>query len=110
MLSVGEGARREILAELGRFGTTRVLVRAGDLSAETKQEARTLQSAGLTLRDAEALDEVVPSVVSLAPLRERSVQLETTERRAEAVLVATTPTYAQTVEVVLAEGRFLARM
>jgi putative ABC transport system permease protein len=108
MLSVGEGARREILAELGRFGTTRVLVRAGDLSAETEQEARTLQSAGLTLRDAEAVAEVVPSVVSLAPLRERSVQLETIERRAEAVLVATTPTYAQTVEVVLAEGRFLA--
>ena len=29
------------------------------------------------------------------------------DRRAEALLIATTPSYAQTLEMVLAEGRFL---
>ena len=108
MMSVGEGARREILAEVGRFGITRVSVRAGTVSAETESEARDLQSPGLTLQDARAISEVCPTVESLAPLRARSVQIVSAERRAEALLIATTPSYAQTVEMVVDEGRFLA--
>jgi putative ABC transport system permease protein len=108
MMSVGEGARREILAEVGRFGITRVSVRAGTVSAETESEARDLQSPGLTLQDARAIAEVCPTVESLAPLRARSVQIVSTDRRAEALLIATTPSYAQTVEMLVAEGRFLA--
>jgi putative ABC transport system permease protein len=46
-------------------------------------------------------------VESLAPLRARSVQIASSDRRAEALLIATTPSYAQTVEMVIAEGRFL---
>jgi putative ABC transport system permease protein len=108
MLSVGEGARREILAEVGRFGITRVTVRAGTVSGEAEQEARALQSSGLTVDDAQAIAEVCPTVVSLAPLRARSVQISSSDRRAEALFVATTPSYARTVEMVLDEGRFLA--
>ncbi len=107
MLSVGEGARREILAEVGRFGITRISVRAGTVSEATELEARSLQSAGLTLHDAEAVSDVCPTLESLAPMRLESVQLESSDRRVEADLVATTPSYAQTVEMVLARGRFL---
>ena len=108
MLSVGEGARREILAEVGRLGITRVSVRAAPLSAETERDARALQSPGLTLHDARAIAEVCPTVASLAPLRERSGQLVRGDRRVEAVLVATTPSFIRTEELVLAGGRFLS--
>ncbi len=108
MLSVGEGARREILAEVGRLGITRVSVRAGELSRETEQEAAMLQSNGLTLHDAQAIREVCPTIAALAPLRERSVQINTDERRVEAMVVATTPSFARTEDVELAQGRFLA--
>ena len=108
MMSVGEGARREILAEIGRLGLTRISVRAGGLSEEAESEAAALQSPGLTLRDAEAISEVCPTVASLAPLRQRSVQLVASDRRAEALLVATTPSFARTEEMVLASGRFLS--
>jgi putative ABC transport system permease protein len=108
MMSVGEGARREILAEVGRFGITRVTVRAGTVSGDAEQEARALQSAGLTVHDARAITEVCPTVLSLAPLRARSVQISSSERRAEALFVATTPSYARTIEMVVAQGRFLA--
>ena len=107
MLSVGEGARREILAEVGRFGITRVTIRSGQVSAETEQEARSLQSPGLTIQDARAIAEVCPTVTSLAPLRERAVQVASAERRREALLIATVPSFAQTVEMVVGEGRFL---
>ena len=108
MLSVGEGARREILAEVGRLGVTRVSVRAGALSEETEHDARALQSPGLTIADARAIVEVCPTIVSLAPLRELSEQIVRDEHRSEATVVATTPSYIRTEELVLREGRFLA--
>ncbi len=108
MLSVGEGARREILAEVGRLGVTRVSVRAGKLSEETEHDARALQSPGLTIADARAIAEVCPTIASLAPLRELSEQIVRDEHRSEATIVATTPSYVRTEELVLREGRFLA--
>jgi len=108
MLSVGEGARREILAEVGRLGINRVTVRAGSLSRKTEADAGRLQSPGLSLADAEAISEVSPSVESLAPVRTASEQITNGERRAEATLVATTPSFARTEELALAGGRFVA--
>ena len=108
MMSVGEGARREILAEIGRLGLTRISVRAGGLSEEAESEAVALQSPGLTLRDAEAISEVCPTVANLAPLRVRSVQVVASNRRVEALLIATTPSFESTEEVVIASGRFLS--
>jgi putative ABC transport system permease protein len=108
MLSVSDGARREILAEVGRLGLTRVTVRAGSLSEETEDEAQALQSPGLSLADAAAISDVCPSVASLAPLRQRSEQAVVAGRRIEATVVATTPSFARTEELALAEGRFVA--
>jgi putative ABC transport system permease protein len=108
MLAVSEGARREILAEVGRLGITRITVRAGGLSEETASEAEELQSPGLSLADADAISRVCPAVVSLAPLRQRSAQVVREDRRAEATVVATTPSFGRTEELVLAGGRFIA--
>ncbi len=107
MLSVGEGARREILAEVGRMGINRVSVRAGEVSQQTEFDARTLQSPGLSVDDAQAIADIVPTVASLAPLRERSEQMVRDQHRVEATLVATTPSFVGTEELVLGEGRFL---
>jgi putative ABC transport system permease protein len=108
MLSVGEGARREILAEVGRLGINRVTVRAGSLSRTTELEAGKLQSQGLSLADADAISEISPNVESLAPVRTASEQLANGDRRADATLLATTPSFARTEELALASGRFVA--
>jgi putative ABC transport system permease protein len=108
MLSVGEGARREILAEVGRLGINRVTVRAGAVSPTTEREAGRLQSPGLSLADAEAISDVCPNVESLAPVRTASEQIVNGERRAEATLVATTPSFSRTEDLALASGRFVA--
>jgi putative ABC transport system permease protein len=108
MLAVSHGARRAILAEVGRLGITRISVRAGDLSAEAVAEARALQSPGLGLRDAEAITAACPAVTEVAPLRERAAELQTLERRSQGLVLATTPSYARTDDLDLAQGRFLA--
>jgi len=107
MLSVGEGARREILAEVGRLGITRVSVRASPVSAETAHDAEALQSPGLTLADARAISDICPTVSSLAPVRERSRQIVRDSHHEEATVVATTPSFVGTEELALAEGRYL---
>jgi putative ABC transport system permease protein len=108
MLSVGEGARREILAEVGRLGINRITVRARPLSRATEADAEKLQSPGLTLADAEAVSEVCANVESLAPMRTASEQIANGERRAEATILATTPSFARTEDLALAGGRFIA--
>ncbi|HJS73593.1 MAG TPA: ABC transporter permease [Vicinamibacteria bacterium] len=108
MLSVGEGAQREILAEVGRLGINRVTVRTGSLSRSTELEAGKLQSQGLSLADADAISEISPNVESLAPVRTASEQVTNGERRADAILLATTPSFARTEELALASGRFVA--
>jgi putative ABC transport system permease protein len=108
MLSVGEGARREILAEVGRLGVNRITVRTGSFSRSTETEASRLQSPGLSIADAEAISEVCPNVESVAPVRTASEQIENGERRAEAVLVATTPSLARTEDLAIASGRFVS--
>jgi putative ABC transport system permease protein len=108
MLSVGEGARREILAEVGRLGINRVTVRTGSLSRSTELEAGKLQSQGLSLADADAISEISPNVESLAPVRTASEQVTNGERRADAILLATTPSFARTEELALTSGRFVA--
>jgi putative ABC transport system permease protein len=108
MLSVGEGARREILAEVGRLGVNRITVRTGSFSRSTETEASRLQSPGLSIADAEAISEVCPNVESVAPVRTASEQIASGERRAEAVLVATTPSLARTEDLAIAAGRFVS--
>ncbi|HEY7820583.1 MAG TPA: ABC transporter permease [Vicinamibacteria bacterium] len=108
MLSVGEGARREILAEVGRLGVNRITVRTGSFSRSTETEANRLQSPGLSIADAEAISQVCPNVESVAPVRTASEQIASGERRAEAVLVATTPSLARTEDLAIAAGRFVS--
>jgi putative ABC transport system permease protein len=108
ILSVSDGARRAILAEVGGLGITRVSVRAARLSAEARDRAEAFQSSGLTLDDADAIAAVCPSLASIAPLREKPVRLVSAERGAEGLLVATTPSYLRTDDLELAGGRFLA--
>src|SRR5215470_17890822 len=55
MSSVGEGARRQALEQIGALGIDSITVRA--------QPGGTTPSAGLRLRDADAVMKVVPYVV-----------------------------------------------
>ncbi len=107
MLSVSEGVRREILLVIGRLGVTRVSVRASSASQATELDTQGLQSPGLTLADANAIGEILPSIASLAPLRESSEQLVRNGLNSEASIVATTPSYGSTEELLVKDGRFL---
>jgi putative ABC transport system permease protein len=101
MSSVGEGARREALAQIGALGIDTITVRARPpRPGESPQ--------GLRLRDAEAAAAVVPALTAVAPVREASLRASAAGRGAEVVAVGTTASYREAARLSVASGRFLA--
>ena len=100
MSSVGEGARREALQQIGALGIDSVTLRARPATAAFL--------AGLRLRDADALGAIVPHAVGVAPVREATLQAEAAGRRMEVTAVGTTPAYQVAARLPLATGRFIA--
>ncbi len=99
MSSVGEGARREAIEQVGALGIDSVTVRPHPAPGEP---------ATLRLQDAESVAAVVPNLLGVAPVREASLPIESGGRHSDAVVVGTTPAYQSTARLALAAGRFLA--
>ena len=104
MSSVGEGARRESLEQIAGLGIDSITVRGRPAVAGAPPQA------GLTLRDADSVAEVVPGVVAVAPLRAAALPVEAGARRTEAAIVGTTPSYQAAARLPLASGRFLSAL
>jgi len=107
--AVGEGARREAVAQIGSLGIDTVTVRARPSpAAGTPAAAARASAGGLRLRDAEAIEAVVPHLVAAAPVREASLAAEAGGRTTEAGVVGTTAAYREAARLRLAAGRFLS--
>jgi putative ABC transport system permease protein len=102
--AVGEGARREAVAQIGSLGIDTVTVRARPPAGS----APGAPAAGrLRLRDAEAVRAVVPNLIAAAPVREASLAADAGGRAADAGVVGTTAAYREAARLRLSAGRFL---
>ena len=99
MSSVGEGARREALEQVGALGIDSVTLRTARAGAAAAD--------GLQMGDAAALERVVPDLLAVAPVREAALRAEAGGRAADAVVVGTTPAYQSAARLRLSSGRFL---
>ena len=97
MLSVGEGAREDMLRQVEQLGLNNVIVRN-----------RGFGDAGLRFDDAGLLRDLLPGVAAVSPLVERGVVVSgpLSERRASWLGVA--PVYGAVLDLEVAGGRFLA--
>jgi putative ABC transport system permease protein len=100
MSSVGEGARRETLAQIEALGIDTVTVRAGPADGAS--------AGGLRIADADSVGRVVPGVGAVAPVRVAELPAAAGSREAEAIAVGTTPSYREATRLDLAAGRFLS--
>ncbi len=101
MSSVGEGARRQAMEQVGSLGIDSLTVRS-------RRPASGEPSVGLTLRDAGSVAAVVPGVVSVAPLRDAAITAEAGGRRLDVAAVGTVPAYEVAARIHRASGRFLS--
>jgi putative ABC transport system permease protein len=99
MSSVGEGARREALEQVGALGIDSVTLR-GRVAPEAP-------GAAMQVEHAAALRKVVPDLLAVAPVREAALRAEAGGRAADAMVLGTTPAYQSAARLSLAAGRFL---
>src|SRR6185503_12698211 len=100
MSSVGEGARREAVEQVGALGIDSITLRS-------RPAPNTPAAAGLRAEDADALARVLPDLLAVAPVREAALRAEAGGRAADAVVVGTTPGYQAAARLRVAAGRFL---
>ena len=104
MSSVGEGARRETLAQIAALGIDTVTLRPrAPLPGQPPPPA--LPGAAV-----ESLQRVVPGVRAVAPLRVAELPAESGGRSAAAIAVGTTPSYRDAARLQVEAGRFLAEL
>jgi putative ABC transport system permease protein len=103
MSSVGEGARRETLAQIAALGIDTVT-----LKPQPAQPGEPISS--LPLATAESLRRVVPGLRAVAPLRVAELAADAGGRSTPVVVLGTTPAYADAARLELAAGRFLAEL
>jgi len=75
MLSIGEGAKREAIKKYQQLGVNNIIVRDMDLSDKELESVRAKFSPGLSLKDAQAIRNIVPQIVDLAPQAEKKPTL-----------------------------------
>jgi putative ABC transport system permease protein len=100
MSSVGEGARRETLAQIEALGIDTVTLRPRGDAAEA--------SVVLPAAAVEAMRAVVPGVRTVAPVRVAELVAGAGERTAGVIALGTTPPYRDAARLELAAGRVLA--
>ena len=110
MLSIAGGAQRTALEQIRMLGTHAVRVAHVEFAGEARERAEQKGSRGLRSVDSEALREVVPGLVGLAPIRFVEVPVLRRGRESNARVVATNDEYARVTDLVAADGRFLSAL
>jgi putative ABC transport system permease protein len=91
MVSIGEGAKKQAMAKYQDLGVSNIIVRDKDLTDAELEEVRMKFSQGLSLEDAQTIQEVVPGVVSVAPQSEAKLEAKYADRSAKATVIGVTP-------------------
>ncbi|HUU30017.1 MAG TPA: ABC transporter permease [archaeon] len=109
MLSIGEGAKRAALEKFKVLGVNNIIVRDKALSSQELEEARAKFSPGLSLKDAEAIRAVIPTVENVAPQAELGVEARYQDKSAKGTLVGITPALFKILNYELKSGSPLSQ-
>lgn len=107
MLSVGEGAKQEALEKYKTLGVNNIIVRDKNLSEKELEEVRAKFSQGLNLKDAQAIQSIVPSVETLAPQSELESEAKFQDKSVKVTLVGVTPEFRELLNYFPDRGEFL---
>jgi putative ABC transport system permease protein len=108
MLSIGEGAKREAIAKYQDLGVNNIIIREKKLSDTELEEVRAKFSQGLSLRDAEAIAEIVPGVVRVASQAEISTEVKYADKVSKSNVLGVTPEYLDMMNYHLKSGEMVS--
>jgi len=107
MLSIGEGAKREALEKFKLLGVNNIIVRDKKLSDKELEEVRAKFSQGLSLKDSDAIAEIVPTVETVSPQAEIEVEAKYEDKSSKVTLVGITPKFKSILNYETDNGEFL---
>ncbi len=107
MLSIGEGAKREALEKFKTLGVNNIIIRDKNLTEKELEEVRAKFSRGLSLRDAEAIKSIVPTVEYISPQAEIELEAKYEDKSVKSTVVGVTPAFKDILNYEPKVGNFL---
>ena len=107
MLSVGEGAKREAIAKYQDLGVNNIIIREKKLSEAELEEVRAKFSQGLSIRDANAIAEIVPTVTKIAAQAEIDTEIRYSDKSVKSTLVGITSNYLEMMNYKIGRGELM---
>lgn len=103
MISIGEGAKKQVLESISRFGTNLLRVRPG---AARMGHVRTGSVETLTIDDADAILKEVQGLRAVSPSVSNSAQVKYANKNATTLITGTTPEFIELNNFPVESGRF----
>lgn len=107
MISVGEGAKYELLRQIERLGTKNIYVQAREMTQTQKDAAARKLSAGLRRTDVERILQGSEQIKAVATLKEIKAAVLGIAPDITPQVVATSANYAVIMGIPLSSGRFI---
>jgi putative ABC transport system permease protein len=107
MISTGEGAKREILAQIEDMGLKNIYIKRIPLSEEQQREAGEKKSYGLSLDDLRRLQQNGGNIVRVAAIQELVATPIGTQQEIIPKVIQCTADYAEILSLTAASGRFI---
>jgi len=107
MLSIGEGAKREAIAKYQDLGVNNIIIREKKLSDAELEEVRAKFSQGLSIRDANAIKEIVPNVTMIASQAEKSTEVKYTDKSTKSTVIGVTANYLEMMNYRVGKGEMI---
>ncbi len=106
MVGIGTGAQREITDRIEQMGTHLIVVNAAEIQRSVGRREMRGTVTTLTVQDAEALEQEIPYITSVAPVHSRRMQVRAGNRASQVSVVGTHPSFQHIRNFRLRSGSF----
>jgi putative ABC transport system permease protein len=107
MVSIGEGAKKQAIAKYQDLGISNIIVRDKDMTEKELEEVRIKFSQGLSLKDADVIQKIVPGVTDIAPQAEKKMDAKVGDKASKATVIGITPSVLKILNYQVGKGVFI---
>jgi putative ABC transport system permease protein len=107
MVSIGEGAKKQAISKYKDLGINNIIIRDKDLTDPELEAVRLKFSQGLSIKDAEAILEIVPGVSDVAPQSEAKMEAKYADKSSKVTVIGITPAILKILNYQTDKGQFL---
>jgi putative ABC transport system permease protein len=110
MVAIGEGNKRKALAEIAQLGSRNIIihsVKPPQPTSAASDSAQRMINYGLLRRDVRRIEQTVPSLAAVVPIKQVGTQVYNGVRTTQAAVLGTLPNLVDVASLRVARGRFL---